>query len=556
MGFGFEDFDGVGQRRDIENGMPVDKSGSIAGVESLDDKEAHTFSGNQELAAILRDSDNAKACLALQYYRFGRGYEERRSDACSLSALRKKFEAGGLTVRDLLVQPASARVVHHPHGEMRMSMRTSALSRRNFVRGLGSAAALAPFLGSLHTARVRAAAPKRVLFVYVPDGCIPSRWHPTGTETDFTLPEMSAPLEQIKQHLVFIDGLTMYSGGATHEGGAAKVLTGVSPQSLDIFLGDKIGTATSFRSLQLGVGATFQSGSGSISYIGEKQQVNPDDDPLNVFTRVFGSVGGGADEDLAKRKKQSVLDAALGDLAALQDALGSTEKQKLDVHLDSLREVEARLMGGGAPCGMPSFDRRGFSNVADRLLPQDLSQGGELQDSRPDADGSGGAGAVVRRDQRGHRRCCRTRCRPRTSSRPTSPPATTMPRTTATPDSQNAKDFVTLKRWFMDQFVYLIQKLESTPDEGGSLLSNTVVMLCSELGDSNLHDHDRVPFVLAGKAGGALRTGRFLDYRGKNKGKNEPHNKLLVSVAKAAGVEVESFGYTGEGTGGLSGLLG
>lgn len=102
VGFGFENFDGVGQRRDTENGMPVDKSGSIAGVESLDDKEAHTFSGNQELAAILRDSDNAKACLALQYYRFGRGYEERRSDACSLSALRKKFEAGGLTVRDLL----------------------------------------------------------------------------------------------------------------------------------------------------------------------------------------------------------------------------------------------------------------------------------------------------------------------------------------------------------------------------------------------------------------------------------------------------------------------
>lgn len=102
VGFGLEGFDGVGQRRDTENGMPIDKSGTITGVESLDDKQVHSFSGNQELAAILRDSDSAKACLALQYYRFGRGYEERKSDACSLSALRKKFEEGGLTVRDLL----------------------------------------------------------------------------------------------------------------------------------------------------------------------------------------------------------------------------------------------------------------------------------------------------------------------------------------------------------------------------------------------------------------------------------------------------------------------
>jgi len=425
------------------------------------------------------------------------------------------------------------------------------------MRGLGSAAALAPFLGSLRTARVSAAAPKRLLFVYVPDGCIPARWHPTGTETNFTLPEMSAPLEKIKQHLVFIDGLTMYSGGATHEGGSAKVLTGVSPQSLDIFLGDKIGAGTSFRSLQLGVGATFENGSGSISYIGDKKQVNPDDDPLNVFTRVFGNVGGGADADLARRKKQSVLDAALGDLTALKMQLGSTEKQRLDVHMDSLREVEARLMGGGAAmsCGMPSFDRRGFANVATDSYPKTYHKEESFKTV-----------ALMQMDMAVLALSCgATNVATLMFSHAVSPTRILETKVATgnhdashygTADSQIAKDFVTLKRWFMDQFVYLIQKLANTPDEGGSLLSNTLVVLCSELGDSNNHDHDRVPFVLAGQAGGALRTGRFLDYRGKNKGKNEPHNKLLVSVAKAAGVELNSYGYTGEGTGGLTGLLG
>jgi hypothetical protein len=102
----------------------------------------------------------------------------------------------------------------------------------------------------------------------------------------------------------------------------------------------------------------------------------------------------------------------------------------------------------------------------------------------------------------------------------------------------------------------LIQKLEATPDEGGTLLSNTLVLLCSELGDSNLHDHDRVPFVLAGGTNLGLRNGRYLDYRGKNKGKNEPHTKLLTTVANAVGVKIDSFGYTGEGTGLLTGVLG
>ncbi|HEX6240222.1 MAG TPA: DUF1588 domain-containing protein, partial [Polyangiales bacterium] len=102
VGFGLEGFDGVGQQRSMENNIAVDTSGEIRGIESLSDGSSKKFNGARELAAVLRDSENAKACLALQYYRFGRGYEERDADACSLSALKQRFMAGGLTVRDLL----------------------------------------------------------------------------------------------------------------------------------------------------------------------------------------------------------------------------------------------------------------------------------------------------------------------------------------------------------------------------------------------------------------------------------------------------------------------
>jgi hypothetical protein len=427
------------------------------------------------------------------------------------------------------------------------------LSRRTLLQGMLGARVLLPMAGLLETERAQAAVAKRVLFVYVPDGCIPAVWHPSGTETAFSLPEMSAPLESIRQHLVFVDGLTMYAGGSTHEGGFAKLLTGVGPQSLDVFLGDRISMSTPFRSLQLGVHATFQNGAGSISYVGAGQQITPDDDPTSVFKRVFGTAPGAGGDDSGLRRRRSVLDASLADLAALQKKLGTSERQKLDVHLASLREVEARLSGGSSTCVAP--DLHGFSVSPTDYYPKTYHKEekfrlvGELQMDMTVL-------ALA---------CGATNVASLTWSHPVSP--THIMETGVTtgnhdashygePNSQNARDFVKLKRWFMDRFVYLVNKLANTPDGSGSLLDNTLVLLCSELGDSNLHDHARVPFVLAGKAGGALRTGRFLDYRGKHNGENEPHTKLLVSVARALDVDIDSFGYTGHGTGPLAGLLG
>lgn len=431
-------------------------------------------------------------------------------------------------------------------------------SRRNFLKSAGAAAALSPFVSMIGESRARAAAPvKRALFVYVPDGCIPDRFFPTGTETSFSLPEMSSPLESITQHLTFIDGLSMYSGGATHEGGAAKVLTGVSAQSIDVFLGEAIGGATPFRSLQLGVGANFENGSGSISYVGENQQVTPDDDPLNAFARIFGS-SSAPGQDLQQRRRKSVLDTALGDINQLRSRLGGTERQKLDIHLDSLREVESRLMGLGGSCDGSGFNNRGFQNIETDYYPKTYHKEehfktiGQMQMDLLALSLSCGA----------------TNVGTLMWSHAVSP--THIVETgiqTGNHDASHygdvngplAADWIVLKQWFMRQFVYLINKLDSIPDEGGTLLDNTLVLLCSELGDSNLHDHDRVPFVLAGRAGGGLRSGRFLDYRGKNThqngGENEPHTKLLTSIANLMDVPIESYGYGGHGTGPLPGLV-
>ncbi len=434
-------------------------------------------------------------------------------------------------------------------------------TRRNFLRGVAATSLLAPFASELLTAgprKARAASPKRAMFVYVPDGCIPEKWHATGSEKDFTLPDMSAPLTPIKDKLVFLSGLTMYAGGATHEGGIRKVLTGVSDVSLDVFLGQKLGKDTPHASLQLGVGSNFQNGSGSMSFIGAGQEVKADDDPLNAFTRVFGGVAAGKEDGaaaLAKRQKQSVLDAALSDLASMKTRLGTTERKKLDTHLESLREVERRITGNAiTACDITAFNAAGFAKSSSDNYPKTYEREDKFQTvSRLQMD----LAALSLS-------CGATRVASLMFSHPVSPlHLVDTGVSTANHDashygeatSNTAKDFVTLKRWFMEEFVYLIEKLDATPDGTGSLLDNTLILLCSELGDSNRHDHDNMPFVLAGGAGGALELGRSLKYNGKNAGQNEPHSKLLVSIANAMDVDVDTYGYAGHGTGGLTGLL-
>ncbi len=431
------------------------------------------------------------------------------------------------------------------------------IGRRTFLAGAAAAGVLTQ-MELLRTARMaNAAAPMRALFVYVPDGCIPSMWHPSGTETNFTLPAMTEPLGIVKDDLIFLKGLDMYAGGATHEGGIRKVLTGVGDLSLDVFLGQKIQGQAPQASVQLGISSNFQNGSGGFSFIGPDQEVKPDDNPINAFTRLFGGVKTGATDDAAEllrqRRRQSVLDATVADLGAIRARLGSAEKAKLDTHLDSIREVERRITATGS-CSNVTWNAGGFAVSPTDYYPKTYEQEekfltvGNLQMDL----------AVLALG------CDVTRVASLMWSHPVSP-THVVGSGVATgnhdashygdPSSQNAKDFVTLKRWFMERFAYLVQKLKATPYGGGTLLDSTVVFLCSELGDSNAHDHKNMPFVLAGGKGAGLKTGRFLDYTGKNAGENEAHTKLLTSIANLVGVNVDRFGNTSKGTGPLAGLL-
>ncbi len=426
-------------------------------------------------------------------------------------------------------------------------MNQDALSpdRRRFLKLLGIGGLSAAALPLVRPALADATSPRRAIFVYIPNGCNPNSWHPTGTETNFQLPTMTQPLERVKQHCVFLQGIEMYGSGGTHEGGMRKVLTGGSGHShglgasLDVYLGNYFRNQSQRPFLNLGV--IGNEWSKPITYGADGSPIPTEDNPLAVFETLFGSDAGNQSQNT---RRLSVIDNALNEVNQLKARLGTIEREKLDYHLESLRTLERRLSTGdsGATCDTSGFNQQGFMVTSD-------AYGNEyMNHANAPIVGALQTDIAVRALA-----CNLTRVVTLKWAYPVTPLA--VPESgSSKPCHQASHDFDShfdlIKAWFVDRFAILIEQLATYPDGNGTLLDNTVLFLCSELGHSSWHNHVNMPFVLAGGRAGGIQTGRYLTYN------NAAHNKILVSIAQFMGVPINQFGNTDDTPGELPGLMG
>ena len=107
------------------------------------------------------------------------------------------------------------------------------------------------------------------------------------------------------------------------------------------------------------------------------------------------------------------------------------------------------------------------------------------------------------------------------------------------PDKDEAAQskLVKINKWFCGELRYLVEKLSSTPEPGGtgSLLDNTLIIWTNELGKGNSHTLDNIPFLLVG-GGFGFQMGRSV------KLDKVPHNRLHLALAHAVGHRLETFG--------------
>ena len=420
-------------------------------------------------------------------------------------------------------------------------------SRRSFLRGLAASSLTLPFTRLLNgTAHADEGVPKRLFIFFTPNGTIPNKLWPTGTQDNFSFNSGSIwePLSTLKDDLVFIKGLEFYNA-TNHEAGMAAMLTNnggsgteTNNYSLDQVIASHIGGSTRFSSLELGVQTSAWGGSSQtrMSYAGSGVYVTPDDNPSNVYQRMFGELLVGAEEATQRRtRRQSILDINRAQLGELRSRLGAEERIKLEAHTESLAQLENTINAvpqcapSEAPDGLVTYNNEDFPDIAQAQMDLAVT-------------------ALA---------CDMTRVVSLQMSHTVGPPVYTWlgvneghhSLSHGADGTHAATDYVTCERWHSEQFASLIQKLKAQPDpeSGGSLFDSTLVVWAKELGDGRMHICTDVPFVLGG--GGAFTGGRYLDVG------HAYHSKLLVSIAQAFGINIDTFGDPASGNGGLEGLV-
>jgi hypothetical protein len=278
-------------------------------------------------------------------------------------------------------------------------------------------------------------------------------------------------------------------------------------------------------------------------YDGADKPLHPEVNPASAFDRLFKNVvpgmspevtpepdNGGAMLEAARQK--AIVDSVAGDLRRLRTRLGAEDYAKVDQHLEALAAIERRIGGAtggggvtGSSCSKPAapsgagFDAKlqQMSDIAVAALSCDVTRVMSIQWSY--------AFSHVRHSWIGlgdHHNYSH--------------------------DGQDRRSELTkIDQWYATQLLYLLQKLDSIPEGNGTLLDNTLVVCGRELG-STAHRMERAPFILAGGSALGLANGRWLDVDGQQ------HVKLLVSIARLMGMDINTFGNREANSGPLAGI--
>lgn len=447
------------------------------------------------------------------------------------------------------------------------------LPRRHLLRGAGSLLAV-PLLQSLlpREAWGQAARPQtRVIFCLQDNGTLRDEWAPPRSG-GFTLPYVLGGLEAVKQHVVVVSGIdnhvTWNHSGNGHNIGNATLLTAIARTdaasvgegpnaggpSIDQFLASRLPMAP-----RNSVSINLPNGAFAVSYRGP-QQPQTSIGLNTAFTDLFANLNGTTSPAVLERRRrlrESVIDGVIDDFRRVNTRVSVDDKRKLDQHLTLLRDLETRL----------ALEARGAACAADPQAPA-------FMNNRPNNEHAAYLYALACACQLTHVGCFMM-----------NGPASDFSVRFTGGDYHNwihqgpdygldpvrrREDWRTTMNYWSSAFASFVQRFNDTPDsDGRTLLDNTVLVWGNVFGMGSYHDFFEVPFVLAGKAGGRLQTGRHLDYRraraatptvfgpsyNRQAFVNETTNNLYVSLAKLAGLnDVTTFGEPSFCSGGLPGL--
>lgn len=409
------------------------------------------------------------------------------------------------------------------------------LSRRTLLRGAlvgGGAVTLGlPLLdamvnlsGSAHADGTRF--PGRFALWFWGNGTHPGNWSPATTGPGWEPTPLLEGLRGVREHVSIVSGTRLPVRGRNnpHVEGACGILAGGNPiidpayasesndwdymtapsASIDEVAADVVGNPR-FRSLVLAVTPLHGvSGPGTaVRYTSHRAPYlfnEPTFAPGEVFSLLFGGglpgTGAATPEDLARA---SVLDAVLEDANALEARLGASDRERLEHHMDALRDLEIRVRGEGTghlgeSCALPeappatdSYRERArlMADLVAMAFACDLTRVVSMEFSSP-ASHSGYPDVF-----------------------PTGLVHNGSPISFHEYEHNVGYSETTRMglRYFVDLFGDFVGALAALPEAGGSVLDQAVVLGTSEVSGGASHTFDDYPLLVAGRGCGAIRPG-------------------------------------------------
>lgn len=419
------------------------------------------------------------------------------------------------------------------------------ISRRTLLRGTGAALGL-PLLERMIPGRGVAALPARMVFLFMPNGVLPSAWTPGETGADWMPTPTLGPLMRHMGRTQVLTGLwnansrhgeghyvkttALLSGAHVHKTGGKDLRVGTS---VDQAAARACGHATRVPSLVLGlegvrhsVDMGYSTVYGShISWRTPTQPAMKATDPRLVFDRLFRTT-------LRRGGDASVLDLVALETESLRRRLGGRDQDKLGEYLEAVRELERRLERFEESLPERDFEEPedpGHHEVRAEWMLDLIALAIETDATRIASfmfgNAVGGTDfSFLEGVEGGHHQLSHHE-----------------------QDPAKMGQYQRINRWHVERMAGLLDRLAARSELDGDLLDRTMVFFGSGLRDGNRHGSNNLPILLAGGQGLGVASGEHRRYR-----HNTPLCQVYVSMLGAFGMEVDGFG---DATSGLDGLM-
>jgi hypothetical protein len=405
-------------------------------------------------------------------------------------------------------------------------------------------------------------APVRLGFMYMPHGVIMNEFWPADAESFLSAPPPA--LESLRPVLTKCVVMKGISGvpiapfhGAPHALELSTWLTATLPAadkrneiniaiSADQIAANHVGAFTALPSLELAtMPQTWKENQEGLnegyyshcSFRSPTQAMPAEVNPRNVLYRLFNKQEPGTAREASPLSAldRSLLDIVLGGARDLRRTLPASDQKKLDEYLDSVRSVERRIAAIEQRQKDAALEKAGV-----RASKRHAPDSPPIEIRIPDGD---------KRSEYMQIMCDLNILAFQTDTTRVSTYIGSTPNGASYPelgfndqhhsnthhnnDPEKVRKIARITEFNIAQFAYMVKKMDGLREADGSLLDNCIMMWGSGLEDGNKHTRENLPFVIAGKGGGSIKTGRYFAETKGNQG------DLLTTLLACAGIPVD-----------------